>query len=171
MNCRCCCADLQIEPVFTAHPTEAVRRALLEKEAEIVRCLIDDLDRNRTPGERRLDLARIRMALTSGWQTAENAIEKPTVADELEHVSYYLGHVLYLILPVFHELLADAVLTVYGQPLPALPPLLRFGSWVGGDMDGNPFVGADTIAASLAAQRARSSATLPLRTGASGQHC
>jgi phosphoenolpyruvate carboxylase len=146
---------LQIEPVFTAHPTEAVRRALLEKEAEIVRCLIDDLDRSRTPGERRVDLARIRMALTSGWQTAENAIEKPTVADELEHVSYYLGHVLYLILPVFHELLADAVETVYGQPLPAQPPLLRFGSWVGGDMDGNPFVGADTIAASLAAQRAQ----------------
>jgi phosphoenolpyruvate carboxylase len=144
---------LHIEPVFTAHPTEAVRRALLEKEAEVVRALIDDLDRSRTPGERRLDLARIRMALTSGWQTAENAIEKPTVADELEHVSYYLGHVLYLILPVFHELLADAVESVYGRPLPALPPILRFGSWVGGDMDGNPFVGADTIEASLAAQR------------------
>lgn len=144
---------MQIEPVFTAHPTEAVRRALLEKEAEIVRALMDDLDRSRTPAERRLDLARIRMALTSGWQTAENAIEKPTVADELEHVSYYLGHVLYLILPVFHELLADAVETVYGRPLPALPPILRFGSWVGGDMDGNPFVGADTIDASLAAQR------------------
>jgi phosphoenolpyruvate carboxylase len=144
---------LRIEPVFTAHPTEAIRRALLEKEAEIVRSLIDDLDRTRTPGERRLDLARIRMALTSGWQTAENAIEKPTVADELEHVSYYLGHVLYLILPVFHEILADAVQNAYGRELPALPPLLRFGSWVGGDMDGNPNVGADTIAASLAAQR------------------
>ncbi len=144
---------MHIEPVFTAHPTEAVRRALLEKEADIVRALIDDLDRSRTPGERRLDLARIRMALTSGWQTAENATEKPTVADELEHVSYYLGHVLYLILPVFHELLADAVETVYGRPLPPMPAILRFGSWVGGDMDGNPFVGADTIAASLASQR------------------
>lgn len=144
---------MHIEPVFTAHPTEALRRALLEKEADIVRALIDDLDRSRTPAERRLDLARIRMALTSGWQTAENAIEKPTVADELEHVSYYLGHVLYLILPVFHELLADAVETVYGRALPPLPAILRFGSWVGGDMDGNPFVGADTIAASLASQR------------------
>jgi phosphoenolpyruvate carboxylase len=144
---------MRIEPVFTAHPTEAVRRALLEKEAEIVRSLVDDLDRTRTPGERRLDLARIRMALTSGWQTAENAIEKPTVADELEHVSYYLGHVLYLILPVFHEILADAVRSAYGREMPALPPLLRFGSWVGGDMDGNPNVGADTIAASLATQR------------------
>jgi phosphoenolpyruvate carboxylase len=93
------------------------------------------------------------MALTSGWQTTENATEKPTVADELEHVSYYLGHVLYLILPVFHELLADAVETAYGRPLPPMPAILRFGSWVGGDMDGNPFVGADTIAASLASQR------------------
>ncbi|MCG6117066.1 MAG: phosphoenolpyruvate carboxylase [Aquimonas sp.] len=144
---------MQIEPVFTAHPTEAVRRALLEKEAEVVRCLVEDLDRTRTPNERKVDLARIRMALTSGWQTAENAIEKPTVADELEHVSYYLGNVLYRVLPVFHELLAEAVEEVYGRPLPALPPLLRFGTWVGGDMDGNPNVGADTVAASMAAQR------------------
>jgi phosphoenolpyruvate carboxylase len=144
---------LHIEPVFTAHPTEAMRRALLDKEADVVRCLIDDLDRARTPGERRVDLARMRMALTSGWQTAENVIEKPTVADELEHVSYYLGHVLYLILPAFHELLAEAVETVYGRTLPALPPVLRFGSWVGGDMDGNPNVGADTVAASMASQR------------------
>lgn len=144
---------LHIEPVFTAHPTEAVRRALLEKEAEVVRCLIEDLDRTRTPNERRVDLARIRMALTSGWQTAENAIEKPTVADELEHVSYYLGNVLYRVLPVFHELLAEAVEECYGRPLPALPALLRFGTWVGGDMDGNPNVGAATLAASLGAQR------------------
>ncbi|OPZ14090.1 MAG: Phosphoenolpyruvate carboxylase [Alphaproteobacteria bacterium ADurb.BinA280] len=142
---------MHIEPVFTAHPTEAVRRALLEKEAEIVRCLIDDIDRTRTPQEQRVDQARMRMALTAGWQTAENVTEKPTVADELEHVSYYFG-LLYRVIPVFHELLADAVRDVYGKSLPSLPDLLRFGTWVGGDMDGNPNVGADTLRATLFAQ-------------------
>jgi phosphoenolpyruvate carboxylase len=140
-------ARLRIEPVFTAHPTEAVRRVLLDKEREIVRCLTDDLDRNRTPQERSHDLARIRMALTSGWQTAESPPERPTVADEVEHVGYYLGETLYRVLPAFYETLELAL----GRPVPTR--VLRFGTWVGGDMDGNPNVGADTMAAALGAQR------------------
>ncbi len=56
---------VDIEPVFTAHPTEAVRRALLEKEQIMVAALVDDLDGGRTPGERAADIARFRMALTS----------------------------------------------------------------------------------------------------------
>ncbi len=143
---------LRIEPVFTAHPTEAVRRALLEKEQTIVRCLIDDIDGHCTPQERAVDLARIRMALTSAWQTAEIAAEKPQVSDEFEHVSFYLSDVLYRITPVFFEILDEALRETYGAA-PALPPLLRFASWVGGDMDGNPNVDADTIAAALAGQR------------------
>ena len=143
---------LRIEPVFTAHPTEAVRRALLEKEQTIVRCLIDDLDRTRTPQERRVDAARIRMALTAAWQTAETAPEKPRVSDEFEHVSFYLHDVLYRVVPVFFEVFEDAFREAYGET-PALPPVLRFASWVGGDMDGNPNVGADTIAGALRAQR------------------
>jgi phosphoenolpyruvate carboxylase len=140
-------ARLRIEPVFTAHPTEAVRRVLLDKEREIVRCLVDDLDRTRTPQERAEDTARIRMALTSAWQTAESAPQRPTVADEVEHVGYYLGETLYRVVPAFYQALEHA----RGAPVPS--GLLRFGSWVGGDMDGNPNVGADTMAAALASQR------------------
>src|SRR5690606_29053647 len=62
---------LRVEPVFTAHPTEAVRRALLEKERDIVRRLIDDIDHTRTPQERRSDDQRIHMALAASWQTAD----------------------------------------------------------------------------------------------------
>lgn len=145
---------LRIEPVFTAHPTEAVRRALLEKESELVRCLVEDIDRGLTPQERRADLERMRLALTASWQTDETPPEKPTVADEFEHVAYYLSDVLYRVLPVFHEVFADALREVYGQAPDELPPLLGFGSWVGGDMDGNPNVGAATIAATLTGQRA-----------------
>ncbi|MCF7222162.1 phosphoenolpyruvate carboxylase [Marilutibacter chinensis] len=143
---------LRIEPVFTAHPTEAVRRALLEKERQIVACLVDDIDRGLTPAERRADRERIRLALTASWQTAETPSAKPSVADEFEHVGFYLSEVLYKVLPVFHEAFDEALRESYGVE-DALPPLLGFGTWVGGDMDGNPNVGADTVVASLVGQR------------------
>ena len=143
---------LHIEPVFTAHPTEAVRRALLKKERDIVTCLVDDIDRTRTPAERRVDRERIRLALTTSWQTAEAPPAKPSVADELQHVGFYLAGVLYRVLPVFFEVFEDALHEHYGEV--KVPDVLGFGSWVGGDMDGNPNVGAGTIAAALAGQRA-----------------
>ena len=149
---------LRIEPVFTAHPTEAVRRALLLKERTITERLIADIDRQRTPAERGADTARIRQALTASWQTADAPQQQPTVTDEVEHIGYYLNHVLFRALPVYYEAFAEAIDTVYADDPDyrriALPPLLRFGTWVGGDMDGNPNVGAETIRAALTAQRA-----------------
>lgn len=145
-------ARLDVEPVFTAHPTEASRRALLEKEQDIVRALIAELSGPHTPRERAADWARLRMALTTSWQTSDVARLRPSVADEWEHVGFYLADPIYRVLPVFYEVLEDAVGAVYGT-CPAPPRVLRFASWVGGDMDGNPNVGAETIAATLAAQR------------------
>lgn len=147
-------SGLCVEPVFTAHPTEAVRRALLVKEATVVERLIADIDRTRTPPEQRADAARIRQSLTTAWQTNEAPPQRPSVADEVEHVGFYLGSVLYRVLPVFYETLADAVEAAYGERI-ALPPVLRFGSWVGGDMDGNPNVGAASVRDALIAQRAQ----------------
>jgi phosphoenolpyruvate carboxylase len=150
---RMCLERLRIEPVFTAHPTESVRRALLEKEREVVRALIADIDRKRTPVERRADLERMRLSLTAAWQTADLALDKPAVSDELEHVGYYLTDVLYRVVPVFYEAFANALEEI---DMPQeLPNLIGFGTWVGGDMDGNPNVGAETIAATLASQRAQ----------------
>ncbi|RAO76907.1 phosphoenolpyruvate carboxylase [Dyella jiangningensis] len=144
---------LQIEPVFTAHPTEAVRRSLLEKEQSIVRALVDNFDPTRTPQERKEDDDRIYMALSAGWQTAEASTISPTVQDEHHHVGFYLANPIYRIVPALYESLADALQTVYGVAVP-IPRLLSFATWVGGDMDGNPNVGAATIANSLATQRA-----------------
>lgn len=151
---------LRIEPVFTAHPTEAVRRALLEKERQLVASLVEDIDRMRTPAERASDRARMRVALTAGWQTADTPPAKPSVRDELEHVGYYLTDVLYRVLPVFCEALESALHEHAPGALgaaaeDAVGNVLRFGTWVGGDMDGNPNVGAATIADTLAVQRAR----------------
>ncbi|MEX0914316.1 MAG: phosphoenolpyruvate carboxylase, partial [Wenzhouxiangellaceae bacterium] len=74
---------------------------------------------------------------------------------EAEHAHYYLANVLYRIAPVLHENLAEAIHAVWGVDAnPArLPTILRFGSWVGGDMDGNPNVGPDTVLDTLAEQR------------------
>ncbi|KRG41991.1 phosphoenolpyruvate carboxylase [Stenotrophomonas pictorum JCM 9942] len=143
---------IDIEPVFTAHPTEAVRRALLEKEQLMVAALVDNLDGQRTPGEQAADAARFRMALTASWQTADSSPVRPSVDDEREHVGFYLTRVLYRVMPVFYESLEQALLDTWGRTVP-LPRLVRFGTWVGGDMDGNPNVDATTITATLNAQR------------------
>ena len=142
-----------VEPVFTAHPTEAVRRALLAKETVIVERLVADIDRPRPPEERLSDESRIRQALATTWQTSEAPMLKPTVTDEVDHIGHYLG-VLFRVLPAFYEVFADAVEAAWGERI-APPDVLRFGTWVGGDMDGNPNVGAATIEAALAAQRAQ----------------
>ncbi|WP_447784196.1 phosphoenolpyruvate carboxylase [Stenotrophomonas bentonitica] len=143
---------IDIEPVFTAHPTEAVRRALLEKEQLMVASLVDNLDGQRTPGEAAADAARFRMALTASWQTTDSSPVRPTVDDEREHVGFYLVQVLYRVIPVLYESLQQALLDTYGDSVP-LPRLLRFGTWVGGDMDGNPNVDGGTIRNTLDAQR------------------
>ena len=144
---------LWVEPVFTAHPTEAVRRVLLAKEQVIVERLVADIDRTRTPDERLSDESRIRQALATTWQTSEAPPRRPTVTDEVDHIGHYLG-VLFRVLPAFYRVFGDAVEAAWGQRI-RLPNVLRFGTWVGGDMDGNPNVGADTIEAALTAQRAQ----------------
>jgi phosphoenolpyruvate carboxylase len=75
------------------------------------------------------------------------------VQDEHHHVGFYLANPIYRIVPAFYESLADALQTVYGVAC-RCRNCSSFATWVGGDMDGNPNVGADTIAASLATQRA-----------------
>jgi len=147
--------ELLIQPVFTAHPTESTRRTILEKEQDIVRRLVERLNPELTPSEERLILARIRAAVTSGWQTQLHPEERPTVAAEMEHVLFYVTDVLYRIVPPFYQQLHDALAEHYPEAkgdLP-MPVLLRFGSWVGGDMDGNPNVDARSIRATLTEHR------------------
>ena len=141
-----------MEPVFTSHPTEAVRRSLLEKEQIIVRALTDDFNPTLTPQERTADRNRIYTALSTAWQTAEASPIRPTVQDEHHHVGFYLAHPVYQVVPALYESLEEALQQVYGLKV-SLPRLIGFATWVGGDMDGNPNVGADTIAASLSSQR------------------
>ena len=147
--------ELLVEPVFTAHPTEATRRSILEKEQRMAKYLVQRL--NPTLPEREVNrlVDRVRMEATIAWQTSEQSRVRPTVADEAEHAHFYLADVLYRIAPVFHENLAEAANIAWGEEVwPGhVPTVLKFGSWVGGDMDGNPNVGPDTVLDTLTEQR------------------
>ncbi|MBT8104166.1 MAG: phosphoenolpyruvate carboxylase, partial [Woeseiaceae bacterium] len=125
--------SMLIEPVFTAHPTEPTRRTMLRKEQQIVRHLVDLLNPTMTPQETTAALQNIRLLATTGWQTSEHPSEQMTVADELEHVLFFVTDVLYRTVPPFFEDLRVAVERIYGEEggRLELPNLLRFSSWVG----------------------------------------
>ena len=143
--------QLQIQPVFTAHPTEATRRTMLRKQQRVAQLLLDRLDPTLTPGESRAVWNRVRAELTAAWQTEDHPRERLTVADEREHVLFYLGEVLYWVVPDFYEEVAEALEKLYGADAEALvlPRIIGFGTWVGGDMDGNPDVNGKTIRETL----------------------
>ncbi|NBW90489.1 MAG: phosphoenolpyruvate carboxylase, partial [Gammaproteobacteria bacterium] len=148
-------ASLHIEPIFTAHPTESTRRTILRKQSRLAGLLFDRLDPTLSPGERRVLRERLRTELTTSWQTEDHPRERLTVADEREHALFYLVEVLYKIVPNFYEEIGEALVRHYGAAAESfeLPTIIRFGSWVGGDMDGNPDVNAKTLRETLARQQ------------------
>ncbi|HVN43184.1 MAG TPA: phosphoenolpyruvate carboxylase, partial [Steroidobacteraceae bacterium] len=143
---------VSIEPVFTAHPTESTRRTRLRQQERIAQQLILRLDPTLTPPESHAITERIRTELTIGWETAENSRERLTVADERDHAMFFLVEIIYDIVPAFYEEIEAALELVFGEQAAGarVPQVLRFGSWIGGDMDGHPDVHAKTIRESCA---------------------
>lgn len=141
-------AQVLVEPVFTAHPTETVRRSLLKKDQRLARALVARFLGDSTTHETLEE--KISLEIASAWQTDEASSGRPQVAEEVEHVLFVLSDVLYRIVPAFHEELERAFSLAYETPIRVEQPVVRFASWVGGDMDGNPNIGAHTIRATLA---------------------
>jgi phosphoenolpyruvate carboxylase len=148
-------SGLSIEPVFTAHPTESTRRTILRKQLRVAELMFDRLDPTLAPNESRAVWGRIRHELTTAWQTEDHPRERLTVADEREHVLFYLAEVLYRVVPAFYDEISDALEKLYNVPAEAarIPVLIRFGTWVGGDMDGNPDVNAKSLRETMARSR------------------
>jgi phosphoenolpyruvate carboxylase len=146
---------LRFEPVFTAHPTESARRTLLRMQQRVAALMQDRLDPTLTPAEQRTLLERIRVEFTTAWQTEDHPRERLTVADEREHVAFYLAEVLYRVVPTFYEEIVAGLSKLFDvdEESVTLPTLLRFGTWVGGDMDGNPDIHSKTIRETLARQQ------------------
>ena len=132
----------RVVPVFTAHPTEVSRRTVLFKRRRIAQAL-EELDRlPLTDTEASVQENAIAAEITAIWQSDEVRRRRPSVTDEVKMgLDYYPG-VLIPTLPALYFEMADAFRRVFGQSPPAreLPQVVRFGSWIGGDRDGNPYV-------------------------------
>ena len=132
-------------PVFTAHPTEVARRSVMFKRRRIGEFLAA-LDRIPMPEQ---DLARleesIRAEITSLWQTDEVRSRRPTVYDEVKMGLDYYDVSIFETLPSLYREISEALRASYDLHIEPheLPQVLRFGSWIGGDRDGNPFVTPD----------------------------
>jgi phosphoenolpyruvate carboxylase len=131
-----------IVPVFTAHPTEVARRSVLIKRRRIG-AFLSALDRIPLPAEEmaRLEEA-IRAEITSLWQTDEVRSRRPTVYDEIKMGLDYYDVSIFSTLPSLYREISEALRSTYGLEIEVheLPLVLIFGSWIGGDRDGNPFV-------------------------------
>lgn len=132
---------LSIRPVMTAHPTEAARRSLLNKHRRVAD-ILSELDRNDlTEVERKLAEGCLEGEIESIWLTDEVRSFQPTVLDEVANTLYYFDAVLFDAVPAFQESLRRSLAQRYPSVEFAGPLTpIRFGSWVGGDRDGNPHV-------------------------------
>jgi phosphoenolpyruvate carboxylase len=144
-------ASMSIEPVFAAHPTESTRRTILRKQQRIAQDLLERFNPSLIRSELDSLWARVRLEVASIWQTEEHPSEGVTVADDREHVLFYLIEILYRVVPLFYEEIEAALARAFGVAVESLdvPSILHFGSWVGSDMDGNADVHGKTIRETL----------------------
>jgi len=148
-------SKVKVVPVFTAHPTEVARRTVLLKRRRIARQL-ELLDRLPLPGVEALALENaIAAEITALWQTDEVRVQKPQVTDEIRMGLDHYPMSVFESLPRLYAEIRESFLEVYGRELCAdqVPQVLSFGSWIGGDRDGNPFVTVESTREAL--ERAR----------------
>lgn len=149
--------EVEVEPVLTAHPTEAKRLSVLEQHRELMG-LLESRGRGEWTGRSSERWrAEFRAALERLWRTGEILMEKPSVADERRNVLHYLRDVFPKVLPELDRRCRTAWTDAGLDPdlvrETAALPGLRFGSWVGGDRDGHPGVTAEVTAQTLERQR------------------
>ena len=143
---------LSIELVFTAHPTEATRRSLITKSQRLTELLAAyDTRETMTPRELSLWQRELEGTIDLLWRTDAIRHVRPQPEDEIKMGIYYLDEVLYTALPDLYAEFED--LLHVGYPSLHVPSFLRVGSWIGGDQDGNPYVGPDTLLRALHLQR------------------
>ncbi|MGE4278634.1 MAG: phosphoenolpyruvate carboxylase [Magnetospirillum sp.] len=138
---------LRFQPVFTAHPTEAKRRAVLEAQRRLYVQARRLNDPNLAEHQRTEVTRQILNQIQVLWKTDEVRIQKPVVEDEIKNGLFYFRETLFDTVPRVYRNLERALDNVYGEEGGAkafrMPAFIRFGSWIGGDRDGNPFVTSD----------------------------
>ncbi|MFT5123369.1 MAG: phosphoenolpyruvate carboxylase [Kiritimatiellia bacterium] len=149
--------SVRIEPVFTAHPTEAKRASVRERHRDIYLLLLKLKDPTLSPHERDEVRADFLAALETLWQTGELHVEKPTIERELSNALHYLRDIFPDALEDVQRSLQAAWKQVGFDPQTLADagggPRVRFGLWIGGDRDGHPFVTEDVTRQTLAELR------------------
>lgn len=131
---------MQIELVLTAHPTEVARRTLLHKHDRIAQLLATGDRTDLTIEEREQLVSDLRREIASAWETDEVRHDKPSPIDEVKSGLYIFERTLWAALPAYLRTLDGAMQKTIGEQLPIDVDPVRFGSWIGGDRDGNPSV-------------------------------
>lgn len=133
---------IEIIPVFTAHPTEATRQTILKKILRISNLLLENELMFKSETEQKDIYEKIKAEITLLWQSNEIRFSKISVEDEVMRGLFFFKNVIYKELPTFYNKLQDDLnssLKFDAQ----LPPLIKFGSWIGADRDGHPHVSID----------------------------
>lgn len=145
-------------PVFTAHPTESRRRTIMEHLRHIF-LTAEQLDDPRIGKEQDKELIKkLEYQIQTLWKTDEVRSNKPQVRDEIKNGLFYFRESLFDAVPETYRYLEKAIRRIYGSDLAEgqhirAPNLLHFGSWIGGDRDGNPFVTPETTVLALRLQK------------------
>ncbi len=146
-------ALVRVEPVLTAHPTEAKHLSVLEQHRVLHELIEERALVSPTPSAEESLRLRTKAALERLWRTGEIIMHKPQIADERRNVMFYLRDVFSTVLPRLHERLrfawSESGLDPERLKDRAASSALRFGTWVGGDRDGHPGVTAATTAETL----------------------
>ena len=152
---RALIGSLSIQLVFTAHPTEAKRRSVQEKLHRIS----DYLGRLEEPQTSRSDQERLELDITAEieilWQTDEVRQRRLSVLDEARNILFYFGETLFQVTPRLYADLEKALAQWYPGETFDIPVFLEYGSWVGGDRDGNPTITLEHTAEVLRLHRDR----------------
>ena len=143
--------DLVVTPVITAHPTEVRRQTVLDVLAEVARLLaartgLADDDPDRVETDQRLELAVLTL-----WQTAEVRLSRLRVVDEINEGLRYYSASLFDVVAAIERTVEQLAAERWGLTVDA-SRVIRMGSWIGGDRDGNPFVTADVLRTAVARQ-------------------
>jgi phosphoenolpyruvate carboxylase len=144
---------LRVRPVITAHPTEAKRVTVLEKHRRIYRRLVDLESSRWTPRERQSLIDGLRNEIELLWMTGELRLTKPTVPQEVFWGLHFFNETLFEAVPDLIQKVERVLAQCYPSERWVVPPFFQFGSWVGGDRDGNPFVTNDVTRSTLLENR------------------
>jgi phosphoenolpyruvate carboxylase len=144
---------LRVRPVITAHPTEAKRVTVLEKHRRIYRRLVDLESPRWTPRERQSLVQGLRNEIELLWLTGELRLAKPTVPQEVFWGLHFFNETLFEAVPDLLDKIERVLAQYYPGESFALSSFFQFGSWIGGDRDGNPFVTNEVTRSTLLENR------------------